>query len=187
MKRYELLKSLIPLFCDALVVCNIGVPSQELYSLDDRENYFYMLGSMGMCSSIGLGLALSTERTVIAVEGDGAILMNLGSLATIANNAPNNFILLIVDNGTYGSTGDQRTYTQGKTSLFKIAQGAGCENVSECNGKDVFDALKEAVKSMKPSVIVAKVEPGNEPVAVIPLSSVWLRDRFKKAVLQSME
>ena len=109
MIRSELLKSIVPVITDQLVVCNIGLPSQELYQLDDQPSNFYMLGTMGLASSIGLGLALAQSETVIAIDGDGSVLTNLATLATIANNVADNFILLIVDNGSYGSTGDQPT------------------------------------------------------------------------------
>ena len=78
--------------------------------LDDQPSNFYMLGTMGLASSIGLGLALAQSAKVIAIDGDGSILTNLGTLPTIANNTADNFILLIIDNGSYGSTGDQPTY-----------------------------------------------------------------------------
>ena len=67
MNRYELIETLVPVLKDALVVCNIGIPSQELFSIRDRENHFYMLGSLGLCSSIGLGLALTTIKSVVGL------------------------------------------------------------------------------------------------------------------------
>ncbi len=110
MRRVDIIEAIIPVITDKLVVSNIGLPSQELHMLDDQPTNFYMLGTMGLTSSIGLGLALSQKETVIAIDGDGSILTNLGTLPTIANNVADNFILLIIDNGTYGSTGDQPTY-----------------------------------------------------------------------------
>ena len=86
MIRYELLKELLPVISDHLVVCNIGAPSQELFNLDDQPSNFYMLGSMGLASSIGLGLALSQPRPVIVIDGDGSVLTNLATLATIEKN-----------------------------------------------------------------------------------------------------
>ncbi|MGI9507159.1 MAG: thiamine pyrophosphate-dependent enzyme, partial [Geminicoccaceae bacterium] len=111
MRRYELLQDVAPIFDREFVICNLGFPSQELYSLRDSERFFYMLGSMGLSSSIGLGLATQVDETVVSIDGDGSVLMNLGTLSTIARAAPRNFILLIVDNGSYGSTGDQPTQT----------------------------------------------------------------------------
>ena len=93
MIRSEILKELKPLLSDQLVVCNIGLPSQELHMIDDQPTNFYMLGTMGLASSIGLGLALSQKEKVIAIDGDGSVLTNLGTLPTIANNVADNFIL----------------------------------------------------------------------------------------------
>ena len=131
MIRAEILKAIIPVISDELVVSNIGLPSQELHMLDDQPTNFYMLGTMGLASSIGLGLALSQNETVIAIDGDGSVLTNFGTLPTIANNVANNFILLIIDNGSYGSTCYQPTYAGGKTSLAKVAEACGCDNVIE--------------------------------------------------------
>ena len=133
MIRFDVLKSLVPVIRDELVVCNIGAPSQELCALDDRATNFYMLGTMGLASSIGFGLAVAQDKPVISIDGDGSVLTNLATLATIANNPRDNFILLIIDNGSYGSTGDQPTYTGRLTSLAAVARACGCENVVECS------------------------------------------------------
>ena len=101
MNRFELLNLLQDTIQEEFVVCNIGLPSQELYKINDRPNYFYMLGSMGLASSIGLGLSLAIDKNVISIDGDGSVLMNMNTLATIGNRAPSNYTLLIVDNGSY--------------------------------------------------------------------------------------
>ena len=80
-----------------------------MHLLDDQPSNFYMLGTMGLASSIGLGLAWLRIK-VLPLDGDGSVLMNFGTLPTIANNPAPNFILLIIDNGSYGSTGDQNLY-----------------------------------------------------------------------------
>jgi sulfopyruvate decarboxylase subunit beta len=149
MIRAEILKAIIPVISDELVVSNIGLPSQELHMLDDQPTNFYMLGTMGLASSIGLGLALSQNETVIAIDGDGSVLTNFGTLPTIANNVANNFILLIIDNGSYGSTGDQPTYAGGKTSLAKVAEACGCDNVIECQASETKDVLEAAIQGKK--------------------------------------
>ena len=100
MIRSEILKDIAPIIRDQLVVCNIGIPSQELHAIDDQPTNFYMLGTMGLASSIGLGVALVQDKKVIAIDGDGSVLTNLGTLPTIANNVANNYILLIIDNGS---------------------------------------------------------------------------------------
>lgn len=180
MIRSEIIKSLIPVISDHFVVCNIGLPSQELHMMDDQPTNFYMLGTMGLSSSIGLGLALAQKQKVISIDGDGSVLTNLGTLPTIANNVADNFILLIIDNGSYGSTGDQPTYAGKKTSLTAVASACGCENVIECQAEDAASTVQAALDSDKMTVIICKCESGNIKVPVIQMDPVVIRDRFMK-------
>ena len=182
MIRGEVLKTLIPVISDTLVVCNIGLPSQEMHLLDDQPSNFYMLGTMGLASSIGLGLALAQQDKVIAIDGDGSVLTNLGTLSTIAHNVADNFLLLIIDNGTYGSTGDQSSYAGKKTSLAAVARGCGCENVVECRAEEAADTVRAALDSNSMTVVVCKCRPGNMKVPVIDLDPVVIRDRFMSEV-----
>ncbi|MFP5405054.1 MAG: sulfopyruvate decarboxylase subunit beta [Gammaproteobacteria bacterium] len=182
MIRSDILKDIAPVLRDQLVVCNIGLPSQELHMIDDQPTNFYMLGTMGLSSSIGFGLALAQKKKVISIDGDGSVLTNLGTLPTIANNVADNYILLIIDNGSYGSTGDQPTYAGKKTSLTAVARACGCDNVVEVKAEDTGKALKEAIAGDKMTIIVAKCESGNIKVPVITMDPVVIRDRFMKAV-----
>lgn len=182
MIRSEVIKSIVPVITDQLVVCNIGLPSQELHLQHDQPGNFYMLGTMGLASSIGLGLALAQQSTVIAIDGDGSVLTNFGTLPTIANNVADNFILLIIDNGSYGSTGDQPTYAGRKTSLTAVASACGCENVIECQAADTARVLQEAIDAKRMTVIICKCESGNIPVPVIDLDPVVIRHRFMQEV-----
>jgi len=182
MIRSEILKEIAPILRDQLVVCNIGIPSQELHAIDDQPSNFYMLGTMGLCSSIGLGLALAQDKKVISIDGDGSVLTNLGTLPTIANNPAPNFILLLIDNGSYGSTGDQPTYAGMKTSLAKVAEACGCENVIECQAEDTGRVLQEALDGDQMTIIVCKCESGNAKHPVITMDPVTIRDRFMGAV-----
>ena len=178
MRRYDILKKIIPIIKNHFVVCNIGLPSQELHYLDDQPTNFYMLGTMGLASSIGLGLAIAQEQKIISIDGDGSVLTNFGTLPTIANNNANNFILLIIDNGSYGSTGDQPTYAGKKTSLSEVAKACGCENVVECSAEDTASVLERAINSDKMTIIVSKCQSGNVKVPVIELDPVVIRHRF---------
>ncbi len=182
MIRNDVLKSILPIITDELVICNIGSPSQELFSLDDKPSNFYMLGTMGLCSSIGLGLALAQSKKVIAIDGDGSVLTNLGTLPTIANNVADNFVLLIIDNGSYGSTGDQPTYAGKKTSLTAVAEACGCEHVVECRAEDTAIELEKALASNQMTVIVCKCESGNVKVPVISMNPIVIRERFMEEV-----
>ena len=183
MKRIDVIRIILDLTGDSLIISNIGFPSRELYNVSDNPQNFYMLGSMGMASSIGLGLSLSLKnkknksKRVYVIDGDGSILMNLGSLSTIGNYAPSNYYLIIIDNSAHGSTGNQPTHTGGKTNLKEIALGAGIKNVREVFDVDEFKLVLEDCKK-GPLVIIAKTEAYNEDVPVIPLSPVSIKDRF---------
>ena len=182
MIRSEILRDIAPILNPHLVVCNIGLPSQELHMIDDNERNFYMLGTMGLSSSIGFGLAMAQDKTVISIDGDGSVLTNLGTLPTIANNVADDFILLIIDNGSYGSTGDQPTYAGKKTKLENVATACGCENVVVCQDVDTGKTLQAAIDSKKMTIIVSKCDSGNIKLPVITMDPVVIRDRFMKAV-----
>jgi sulfopyruvate decarboxylase subunit beta len=167
---------------DALIVCNIGIPCKELCNIRDTDSNFYMLGSMGLASSIGLGLALSRpHRKVITIDGDGSVLMNLGSLATIATQAPENYLLVIIDNGSYGSTGDQPTATAKGADLVQLARGAGNSLVREaCDHQQLGQALQD----MDHGILVVKAEPGNADVPNIAMCPEDILRRFMSGSCQ---
>jgi sulfopyruvate decarboxylase subunit beta len=127
-------------------------------------------------------VALAQDQTVISIDGDGSVLTNLGTLPTIANNVADNFILLIIDNGSYGSTGDQPTYAGMKTSLADVAKACGCENVVECQASEAVDVVSKAIDSKKMTIIVCKCESGNVKVPVITMDPVVIKDRFMKTL-----
>ena len=179
MKRSDVIREIV--LCEGLIISNLGFPSRELYALADEPRNFYMLGSMGLVSSLGLGLALSQDERVYVIDGDGSLLMNLGSLATIGNQAPPNFCLVVVDNKVYASTGNQSTYSGGHTDLAAVARGAGNEHVVRVT---TIDGLQKALQEFRSvsAVIIAEAEPGNEKVPVIPYASVAIKNRFMEAV-----
>ena len=111
---------------DEAVIGGIGNTNFDLFAAGHRPQNFYMLGSMGLACPIALGVALAQpERGVIALEGDGSILMGLGCLATIANVKPRNLTIVIWDNGIYQITGKQQAATGGVTDIVAVARGAG--------------------------------------------------------------
>ena len=184
MGRFELIQKITEKVNEELVVCNLGLPSRELYNLKDMPNNFYMLGSMGMVSSIGFGLSLFTDKKVIVIDGDGSILMNLSSLVTTANYKPKNLIHIIIDNKSYGSTGNQPTLTSnGFTNLAKVAKASGIENVFETNSLEEFSKiLEDALILDKPTVIIVNTDPKNVDVPIIPLSTMYIKKRFMKFI-----
>jgi sulfopyruvate decarboxylase subunit beta len=160
MKRAECVAMLYPELDDKLVVTIMGACAQELYDLGHKENFFYLQHAMGLASSIGLGLAMHLPRErIVVLDGDGSVLMNLGTLATMARYRPRNLVHIIFDNGSLLSTGgfDSHT-TSGITDLAAIAKGAGLERVSAVDSvMDFGEAVIDAFKGDDLSVIVAKV------------------------------
>jgi sulfopyruvate decarboxylase subunit beta len=164
---------------NGLIVANLGFPARELFSVHDRPGNFYMLGSMGLASSIGLGLALSQSAPVYVIDGDGALLMNLGSLATIAREAPANLCLVVVDNHVYGSTGNQPTARAAATDLVALARAAGCKHVIETTEELQLQAALEGFSSGL-TVIMAHAEAGNAEVPIIELTAPEIKKRFMR-------
>lgn len=161
MKRADCIKAMYPEFEECLVVTIMGACAQELYDLGHRENFFYLQHAMGLASSIGLGLALSLpEKRTVVLDGDGSVLMNLGTWTTIARYRPHNLIHIVFDNGSLLSTGGFVSHTaSGQTDLAAIARGAGIPHVAAVSTiYDFMEAAAEAFERDDLSVIVAKVE-----------------------------
>jgi sulfopyruvate decarboxylase subunit beta len=161
MKRADCIKALYPELQDRLVVTIMGACAQELYDLGHRENFFYLEHAMGLASSIGLGLAMNLpDEKVVVLDGDGSVLMNLGTLATLARYRPPNLTHVIFDNGSLLSTGGFASHTtSGITDLAAIARGAGCPKVSLANSVYEFmEAAADAFEGDTMATIVTKVE-----------------------------
>lgn len=178
MARREAIEEIMKSIDDELVICNIGFPSRELYDIKDRDENFYMIGSMGLASSIGLGLALARpDKNIVVIDGDGSLLMNMGSLVTVFAKNPSNLTWIVIDNGAYGSTGNQDTYAQ-LLDLVDVAKGIGFKNSYDFKDID----LKEIIESGDASFIVYHTESGNSTAPIIDLTPVEIRDRFMKAI-----
>jgi sulfopyruvate decarboxylase subunit beta len=160
MERARCIEMMYPELEDTLVVTIMGACAQELYDLGHRENFFYLQHAMGLASSIGLGLARSLPgERVIVLDGDGSVLMNLGTFTTLARYRPKNLIHIVFDNGSLLSTGgfDSQT-TSGLTDLAAIARGAGIGQVASVSDPVAFgEAFMAAKERDELSVIVAKV------------------------------
>jgi len=180
MTRYDAIAALAPHLGRALCVSNIGIPSKELYSVSDRPENFYMLGSYTQASPIGLGLALAQDREVVVIDGDGSLLGS-AILPVIASLSPKNLTIICLDNGTFGSTGNQITQGYATTDLAQVASAAG---IRDCVQVQTEEALAAALslKSGGPRFIHVIIRPGNSAVPNIPLSPEEIRDRFMQAV-----
>ena len=128
MNRLEATQSLVAAIGDDPAIASLGHPAYDLFAARDRATNLYTWGSMGLASSIGLGLSLARrDLRVFVLDGDGSLLMNLGSLATIGWARPENFVLVVWDNGSYGTTGGQDTATAHGADLESAAKAMGIQ------------------------------------------------------------
>lgn len=162
----------------ALIVSHLGDTSNRLFAVADDPDNLYVLGAMGSVLPLALGISLTTERKVIAIEGDGGCLMSLGSLATIARYAPPNLSILILDNAAYGSTGGQPSATHGTARLDQVARGAGIENtqVFEMNGSE--EAIGDWLDLRGLRFGVARTAFTPSPYPFVPLTPAGILRRF---------
>ena len=158
MHRLEGIKVLLKYVGDRPLVSNLGPTTNELWHAGHRDRNFYTYGSMGLCSSIALGMALSTNEQVVSLDGDGSLLMNLGALATIGREKPKNLIVVVWDNEEWGQTGHQPSHTATGTNLAQVAQGCGIPRTALVTTEEQLEAsFKEALSSPGPWFIVAKI------------------------------
>lgn len=185
MKRYSALEVVAQSLASSdLVVSSTGMISRELFTLADSERNFYMIGSMGLASSIGLGIALAQpRRRIVVADGDGAILMNMGSLATIGHFAPMNLLHIVLDNEALDSTGGQKTVSS-TAQLEAIAQAAGYRFSRKVTSpEDLRKALADAA-GKGPAFILAKVEKvAIEGIGRVTHSPTEIRARFRASVI----
>lgn len=166
-----------------LVVSNLGVPSKELYAAGDRDRNYYMTGSMGLVSAIGLGLSLKSAQSVVVLEGDGSILMNPNAIIEAGKHAPANLMIIALDNACYGSTGSQETFTCRTTDLELFAKSVGFQNTARVHtAEELEEAFLRCKQRREISFIHVILKPGNSSVPNIPLSPAEITERFKNAV-----
>ncbi len=184
MNRFDLTKRLVAqLKHDEAVIGGIGNANFDLWACGPRPQNFYMLGSMGLAVPIALGTAIAQPRRhVVALEGDGSLLMQLGCLATVAMRAPKNLTIVVWDNGIYQITGAQPTATAASTDLVAVTRGAGIANSAWATDEDDFERLlASALKDGGPSLIAARID--DEPaVATTERDPVQIRERFMRGL-----
>ena len=165
-----------------VIICN-GFPSREAFKLADRPTHFYMIGSMGVASAIGLGVALSKPaKKVVVLDGDGNVLMGMGTLATVGALKPKNFLHVVLDNEVYGSTGNQPTFSR-VVRLEQVAKAAGYVHVERVREReDLVYELKEMLAKDGPSMLLVKVTEQAEDVDRVALEPPEITRRFKKAI-----
>jgi thiamine pyrophosphate-dependent acetolactate synthase large subunit-like protein len=168
---------------DEPIVASLGNAKFDLYIAKDRPQNFYMWNSMGMASSIGLGLAMARpQQTVVILDGDGSLLMNLNSLPTAAARSPENLIHIVWDNRQFELTGGQPTHTAFGTDLAAIARGAGFKHVESVDTQADFEAVfAKALQESGPWIIVAHIDSDRSPGRP-PKSAALIKHRFMEAL-----
>jgi phosphonopyruvate decarboxylase len=146
---------------DAAVIVTTGKAGRELFTLADRPQHLYLVGSMGGASGLGLGVALNSARKVVVLDGDGAALMKLGTLATIGAYAPPNLVHVVLDNGTHDSTGGQATVSA-TVDFADAALACGYRFAAGAQGLASFEnALRAALAAEGPALVHARILPGS--------------------------
>jgi len=185
-RRFDVIQRVVNLVpAGTPVIANTGDPCKELYCARDRQANFYMLGSLGLASSIALGLAIGLRgrRKVVALDGDGAVLMNMGALTTLARYGRGNVIEVILDNSCYGSTGGQPTATSCACDLAEVARACGIRVVHESRDMASFEkSFLQAVTGNEDTVIVAYVSPETIECDNVALDGPEIRCRFMAAL-----
>lgn len=160
--RFELLTAIVDATQqDAAVIATTGKCGRELYAIHDKKQHFYMVGSMGSASAIGLGVALNSERPVMVLDGDGAALMRLGTMATIGRVHPRNLVHVILDNEAHDSTGGQPTGS-GDVDFPAIAAACGYASATSCdNIETAVQALAACLATSGPHLLHIRIKPGS--------------------------
>jgi sulfopyruvate decarboxylase subunit beta len=163
MRRAEAVGIVLDALGDELVVACNGMIGREAFAHRDRERNFYMIGSMGLALSIGLGIALGrADQRVVVLDGDGNLLMGLGALANAAAAAPANLLHVVLDNHVHDSTGGQRTISE-LVALEQVARACGYRSAERVAPERLPEAVRGLLRREGPALLLVEVEPGEVP------------------------
>ncbi|HEX7854529.1 MAG TPA: phosphonopyruvate decarboxylase [Sphingobium sp.] len=162
------------------VIATTGKSGRELFTLADREQHLYQVGSMGGAAGMGLGVALNSSRRVVVIDGDGAALMKLGTMATIGAEGPGNLVHILLDNGVHDSTGGQATVSA-SVDFAGVALACGYGYAASCDDEQGFSrAWGEAMTARRPALIHMRIRPGSmEKLGRPTVSPDKVAQRFK--------
>src|SRR5579859_5052820 len=184
MLRADALKAIYPEIENQIVVTIMGAVAAELYTLGHRHNFFYLEHAMGLASSMGLGIALSMPtHKVVVIDGDGSLLMNLGTLSTMARYKPGNLLHIVFDNESLLSVGGFPTATATGTDLAGIARASGVPSVMEADTlESLAKSARDALASNTLTTIISKVEAIGPKTFHMDLPLLENRFQFKRAL-----
>ena len=187
LNRIGALEHIFPNPDDYLFITGLAGPARDAAKLtNDGPNMFTMAGCMGAAVSMGLGMALSApDKQVCVIAGDGEMLMNIGSLATVASQAPENLTIVCVDNGGHGETGGQVGHTALRTNLATMAEGAGITNVMTVStAEKLMDAGEFVRAGVGPRFLWLRVLPGDPTSFKRNMNPMECRVRFRNSYLR---
>ena len=173
---------------DAPIIATTGKTGRELFTLADREQHLYQVGSMGCASPMALGVAATTRRRTIVLDGDGAALMKLGSLATIGAYQPPGLVHVVLDNGVHDSTGGQATVSP-TVDFARVALACGYAEAAVCDSADGFTAaFRRALAADGPFLLHVRIRPGSlEKLGRPTIAPHEVAQRFRGFLRQSLE
>ena len=182
MIRKEAIKIASEAVVDSPIISANGYISRDLFETDDKDTNFYMIGSMGLSSSIALGVALKNPRKRVYVfDGDGNILMNLGSLTTIGKLKPKNLVHLVFDNQSHESTGGQPSNTR-NIDIYKIAKSSDYKSFKTTSKVGLKKILRKIKNINGPIMILIKITKGGKPGKRIIHSPPNIKKRFSQKI-----
>jgi phosphonopyruvate decarboxylase len=171
---------------DFLIIAGLAGTARDVAHLcEPHGNYYACAGVMGGATAMGLGLALAQPtRRVLVVTGDGELLMNVGTFATVAIMHPPNLSIVCVDNGHYGETGYQQSHTSLGVDLAAMAAGAGIPAVRTVTQESEIAEAAVLIRQMDaPSFVLLKVKPTDPPKVRRSMDAAWTKHRFRDALL----
>jgi thiamine pyrophosphate-dependent acetolactate synthase large subunit-like protein len=185
LERRDVVTALLADIGDELIVCGLGSPVSDVMAVGDRPLNFYLLGAMGLATSVGLGLALAQpDRNVIVLTGDAELMMNAGALATIGVRKPKNLSVIVLDNERFGETGEQVSHTSAGIDIAGIAKASGFARTETLRDMaQIDDAKRSITASTGPYLAVIKIKAERSPVVMPPKSGVVLKSRFRQALI----
>lgn len=184
MNRFDALSLIAEQYRDCPIVATCGATSRELKHIVDRDSHLYVVDSMGLSSSIAIGLCLGLQgqgaAKVVAIEGDGGMLMNPNALSSASFLRPANLVLIVLDNGCFASTGGQRAQTS-RVPIANVAAGFGLTVFSVDDLEDLRRTLQDTYQTQEPVLLHVKITPDNVPgLPYVNDDPVVLADRFKR-------
>ena len=179
--RREVVSGLLAATPDALVVTGLGSASYDVFAAGERDRNFYLWGAMGGAVPVGLGLALAQpDKPVIVVTGDGEMLMGIGTLGTVAVQAPPNLTIVVLDNGHFGETGMQRSHSGLGARLVDVAAGFGIDNTLEIRDIADIDQLAKQINARDTTTFAQiYIDTGEPPRALPPRDGVAVKNKVR--------